>query len=193
MMEQTEKLVTGPAKEPLATDQLRHHLRVDIRDDDTYLDNLVIAARRYFEGTTKRALITQTWRANLEAWPDENEISLPRPPLQSVTSLVYKDAAGDPTTWDASNYIVDTDSEPGRIVLASDASWPSLTLYPVNPITVTFVAGFGDDSSDIPEQMKLCLQMLVGHWYENREPISFGTPKMIPFTIESLIWLNRFF
>lgn len=190
----TAKLVTGPAKEVLTTAEAKGHLRVDVSDDDAYIDGLVSATRIYFEDVVNRALITQTWRLNLEAWPDDDEILIPRAPLQSVTSVVYKDQDGNATTWASSNYIVDSDSEPGRVVLAYGGMWPSVTLYPVNPIMITFVAGYGDDASDVPAQMKQCLKLLIGHWYENREPVVIGhQPNNIPFTIESLIWLNRVF
>jgi len=187
-------LITGPAAEPFTTDEAKDHLRVDIGDDDAYIDGLVIAARRYFEDTVNRALITQTWRLDLDRWPEDDEIIIPRAPLQSVGSVVYLDQAGNSTTWAASNYIVDADSEPGRVVLAYGQSWPTGLFYPVNPIRITFTAGYGDDAAAIPEQMIQCLKLLIGHWYEHREPVVVGRQMLtVPFTIESLIWLNRVF
>lgn len=187
------KLVTPPALEPVTTAEAKSHMRVDIGDDDGYIeDDLIPAARIYFEETAWRALITQTWRLNLDEWPESNEIELPRSPLQSVTSVVYKDADGTPATWPTSSYIVDTDSEPGRIVLADGESWPNVTLYPANPIVITFVAGYGNAASDVPAQMKRCIKLLIAHWYENREGTVGGTIiRDVPFAIDSLIWLNR--
>lgn len=186
------KLVTGPSTEPLTTALAKNHLRVDIDDDDTLIGNLITAARKYFEETSRRSLITQTWRLNLDEWPEGDEILLPRPPLQSVTSVVYKDSAGDSTTWSSDAYIVDTDSEPGRIVLAYGESWPSVTLLPANPIVITYVAGYGDNASDVPEQMIQAIRLLIGHFYENREGTVGGTIiRDVPMTVDSLIWLNR--
>lgn len=188
------KLITGPAIEPFTTEEAKDHLRVDISDDDAYIDGLVIAARRYFEDVSNRALITQTWRLDLDRWPAEDEIIIPRAPLQSVGSVAYLDQDGNSTTWATSNYIVDADSEPGRVVLAYGQSWPTTILYPVNPIRITFTAGYGDDAADIPEQMIQCLKLMIGHWYEHREPVIVGRQVLtVPFTIESLIWLNRVF
>lgn len=186
---------SAPAVEPLSLDEAKLHLRVDIGDDNELITALIVAARQYVEGATNRALISQTWRLSLDYWPYANCIRLPKPPLQSVTSLVYLDEDGNQTTWDASNYIVDTDSEPGRLVLADDASWPSLTLYPSNPIRVTYVAGYGDEGSDVPEHLRLALKLLIGHWYENREAIvsTGAVPKEIPLAVESLINLHRVF
>lgn len=186
------KLVTAPATEPWTVSELKTHLRIDISDDDTLLSGLLTAAREYVEEAARRALITQTWRLNLGTWPEGGEILLPRPPLQSVTSIVYKDSDGNSTTWSTSAYIVDTDSEPGRVVLAYGESWPSVTLLPANPIIITYVAGYGDDATDVPGRLRRCISLLVGHWYENREGTVGGTIiREVPFAIDSLIWLNR--
>ena len=181
---------SAPGTEPVTTAEAKSHMRVDISDDDTLIGSLITAAREYVEGATRRSLITQTWRLNLDAWPGGNEISLPKPPLQSVSALIYLDEDGTQATMSTSMYIVDTDSQPGRIVLAYGESWPSLTLYPANPIQITFVAGFGDAASDVPQHLRQAILMLATHWYENREAAG---PKLdeIPFAVESLIYLYR--
>lgn len=188
------KLVTPPASEPLdLQSEIKPHLRVDISDDDTYISGLLIAAREYVEEAARRALVTQTWRLSLDDWPDGDEIELPLPPLQSVTSIVYYDEAGDDTTWSTDEYDVDTDSEPGRVVLKDNYTWPGVTLRSMNPIQITFVAGYGDNASDVPQKWKQAILLLIGHWYENREPVvaSGAVPKEIPLAVSSLIWLDR--
>lgn len=183
------KRTVDPASEPVSLDEAKLHLRVDGDDEDDFIAGLLVAAREYFEETTRRALISQTWRLSLDEWPDE--IELPKPPLVSVTSITYKDDVGAQTTLSSSVYLVDTESEPGRIVLASGQSWPAGTLYPVNPIQVTYVAGYGAATA-VPERMKQAIKLLLGHWYENREATVAGTiMKEIPLGIDSLIWLNR--
>lgn len=188
------KLVTPPAVEPVAVaNDLKTHLRIDHTDEDTYLAGLISAARTVFEDLTGRALITQTWRLTLDAWPDDDDIEIPRWPLQSVTSIVYYDTDGNSTTWSSNEYLVDTESEPGRVVLKDSFSWPGASLRSMNPIQITYVSGLGDDADDVSEQIKQAIRLLAAHYYENREPvISTGSvPKEVPFTIESLIWACR--
>lgn len=183
------KLVTPPASEPVSLDEAKSQLRVDGDEENDFITGLIVAAREYFEETAWRALITQTWRLSLASWPDE--IELPRAPLQSVTFIKYKNSAGVQATVDSSIYLVDTESEPGRIVLASGKSWPSEELYQVNPVQITYVAGYGDAAA-VPERMKQAIKLLIGHWYENREATIAGTiMKEIPLGIDSLIWLSR--
>jgi len=62
--------------------------------------------------------------------------------LQSVTSVKYTDSDGDQSTLSTDDYIVDNDSEPGRIVLGYGTVWPTATLYPSNPIEIQFLCGY---------------------------------------------------
>ena len=118
-------------------------------------------------------------------------IYLPRPPLQSVTSIVYTDSEGAHYTVDADSYIADTASELGSIVLSYGASWPSVTLRPTAGVEITYVAGYGDAAS-VPQRAKQAILLLVGHWYEQREAVLAGSiSKEIEFAVHSLLWHDR--
>ncbi|MCB0190639.1 MAG: head-tail connector protein [Anaerolineae bacterium] len=185
------KRTVEPAAEPLSVSALKNHLRVDLSDDDELIAAYLEAARDYVEKTTRRSLVTQTWRLSLDGWPACDEIILPRPPLQSVTSIVYYDSEGASNTLASSAYDVDIDSEPGRVVLKHGESWPSTTLRPMNPVQVTYVAGYGL-AADVPSYLVHLIRLLVSHWYENREPVVVGSiVGNIPLAVDSLIWLNR--
>ena len=166
---------TGPAVEPISTAQAKTHLRITHSDDDTYIDTLIATAREYCERFTWRKLISQTWKMFLTDWPDGDVIQIPFGELQSVTHLKYKDTDGDQTTWGAANYIVDTDSALGRIVLAYSITWPTTELYPSNPIEIQFVCGYGDAGSDLPAPLIQAMKILIADYYENRENSVVGT------------------
>lgn len=186
-------LVTAPAVEPVSLAEAKLHLRVDISDDDNLITAVIQAAREAVEGISRRALIAQTWNLILDEFPDTDEIVIPLPPLQSVSSLIYKDQDGNESTFSSDDYIVNTDSEPGKVVLGYGKSWPSTTLYPTAAIIVQFKAGFGDASTDVPEKYRQAMLLLTGHWYENREAIATtgAVPKEVPFGVEALLWLDR--
>jgi len=167
------KLVTGPTSEPVTLPEAKTQCRVDLDDEDDLITGYIAAARRWCERVDRRAFCTQTWQLWLDAWPNGNAITLRMPPLQSVSSIVYYDDADQATTLAASNYYVDTVSEPGRVVLRSTASWPSATLREANGVCVTFVAGWAA-AADVPRTIKQAILLIVGHWYENREAASLG-------------------
>jgi len=140
--------------------------------EDTLLNDLITTARERVEEITRRALITQTWDYCLPRWPDCDCIELPFGNLQSVESVTYKDTDGTISTLPAADYIVEQNGEQiGRVVLASDSSWPSTTLYPANPITIRFTCGWAD-ASEVPKRIKTAIKMICADLYAMRgEPV----------------------
>ncbi len=134
-------LVTPPTDEPVTLTEIKDHLHVSSTAEDSLLALYAQMAREAVEAETWRALMPQTWSLYLDAWPADGIIELPRPPLQSVTSITYTDEDGVTQTLAASNYRVDIAREPGRVVLAPDGEWPSDALDTSNPIAVTFCGG----------------------------------------------------
>jgi uncharacterized phiE125 gp8 family phage protein len=162
------KVSTAPTSEPVSLSTAKLHLRLDLdeTDEDSWIDAAITAARQYCEKYTGRAFAPQTITAYLDAFPDRNHIELPMPPLTSVTSIKYKNSAGTETTMTVTTeYLVDSDSNVGRIVLPYGKSWPSFTAYSVNPITIIYVTGY----STLPKPLQQALLLVAGTMYENRE------------------------
>ena len=87
--------------------------------EDTQLTEWIKVAREYGEDYTGHAFAPQTWEFYLDKFPCRDNFELPKTPLTSVTSLKYKDSAGTETTMTANtDYIVDADSQPGKIFFA---------------------------------------------------------------------------
>lgn len=133
-----------PAYFPITLDEAKKQCEID--DGDTRHDDFIKSILRAETGRAEqylhRRLISQTWNCWKDCWPWSNSIDIPFGSLQSVVSVKYKDETGDETTLDPGDYIVDTDTEPGRIVLAYQKSWPTDTLYPSNPIKIEFECGY---------------------------------------------------
>lgn len=64
------RLVTDATVEPVALNELMAFIRVDIDPSDGVMASLIKAARRRVEKETGLALLTQTWVAVLDRWPD---------------------------------------------------------------------------------------------------------------------------
>lgn len=182
------KITTAITTEPLTATEVKLHLRVDDTTEDNLITMLIKAAREYCEKYTGRALATQTMVAYLDSFGNENYIELPTPPLQSVTSVIYKNSDSVETTMTANtDYIVDVDSNVGRIVLPYGGSWPTFTAYSVNPIKITYVTGYYA-SNLIPSSIKQAMLLLIGHWYANRETVNVGSiSKQLEFTLVALL------
>lgn len=186
-------LITAPAKEPITRALFKEHARISIDDDDDYIDNLIKSVRRQVEQITNRALITQTWDVFYSGWPQGDYIKIPFPPLRSVTSVKYRDSDYTENTMDTGDYRVLTNTEPGQVALDYGATWPSETLIGNDEaIYIRFVAGYGDDRLDVPDDIRHAMLMLTSHYYEMREPTIVGTILTpVPMTVDRLLADHR--
>lgn len=181
------KQTAAPAEEPITLAEAKLHLRVDSNDDDTLITNLIVAAREWCEGFQNRAYITQSYVLTMDRFPRRDFIRIPRPPLQSIASVKYTSSEGIVMTIDPGDYQVDTNSEPGRIVLAVGKSWPATTLQAANAVAIDFTAGYGT-ASDVPQAVKQAMLLLIGGWYEQREYLLIGRPTQeVPFAVTALL------
>lgn len=141
---------TAPAAEPVHLNEAKIHLRLAVdaagaaayTAEDAPLSAMIAAAREVAEFESWKALVLQGWDLFLDSWPAGGEIRLPYPPLRRVESIQCTLADGTVTTLAATEYEVDADSVPGRVVLGYGKSWPAGELAPKNPIRVRFWAGY---------------------------------------------------
>lgn len=191
------KILTQPTAEPVTTAQAKSHLRIEsgVTDDDTIIGLYITAARKMVEQWTGRSLMTQTWQYFLDYFPiDEARgqerwwdgsregaitqfqsitpyIELPwAAPLVSITHLKTYDENDSATTFSSTNYFADINQEPGRLTLRSGSSWPSGIFRQSSGIEIQYVTGYSSDSdaSDVPEDLKQAIKVIVAHLYEHR-------------------------
>lgn len=119
-----------------------------------------------------RALITQTWTAWLDEWPEEDYIELPMGPLQTVTSITYYDTDGTANTFSSGDYAIDDIND--HVHLEYGESWPGTTLRDYKAIEIIYAGGYGDAASDVPNPIKQAILRLACEWYQNREDMVIG-------------------
>jgi uncharacterized phiE125 gp8 family phage protein len=171
-----------PSGEPIDLATAKDHLRVDITQDDTYIQGVIAAARDYTERVSGLSLLTQTWKLYLDRWPragreqwpwpaPASTILLPRWPVQSVSSVQWVGSDGTTNTVASTDYALDLVRRPPRIAPVAGKSWPSAGLTQQNGVVVTFVAGFGATGAALPPTLRQALLLLMGVWYRNREDV----------------------
>ncbi len=187
-------LTTEPQERLVTLAEAKAQLRVPtaFTDDDTYIENLILAAETHLDGRAGmmgRALVTQTWTGTIDfAFP--SQIEVPLPPLQSVSSIKYLDGNGDQQTLASDQYQVINNVEPCLIVPAFGATWPSVRSQR-HAVEVVFVAGYGA-ASDVPMRIRQMVLFLVSHWYINRVPVNIGNiVNSIPDTFDALFNASR--
>lgn len=183
-------LVTGPAEEPLSAEDVRAQLRVTSTAEDAFVTARVIpAARERMENATRRQALTATWDLVLDAFPvlrtGREVIELPRPPLQSVTSIQYYDLNGTLQTWSAAEYVVQTFAGPrcrrGVITPAYGYTWPNTQERP-GAVRIRFVCGYGASGAAVPPLLLQGMLLDIGGLLEFREELvqSSSAPVVIP-------------
>jgi uncharacterized phiE125 gp8 family phage protein len=174
-------ITTAPDVEPVTLTEVKKHLRLATTtaeataytSEDDLLNRLITVARIQAEQETGRAFITQTKTMYLDTWPGGKAIRIPYPPLQSAT-VTYRLEDDDDYDNTLSTVDVDIVSEPGRIVLQPNESWPSGTLYSEKPIKIEFDCGYGDEAADVPEGIKSAILLRIEDLYEHRGEIVLG-------------------
>lgn len=165
----------APTVPVFTVEELKRQLHTEGDDgaQDSEFERFGLAAEQAVEGELSAAFLTQTWVLRLDCFPCW-EIKLPRPPLQSVTSVQYLDADGATQVLATTEYTVDTppansdwSATPGRIHLAYGKSWP-VTYDVPNAVTVTYIAGKATPTA-IPAMVRTAIMMAAGDLHENRE------------------------
>lgn len=176
-------LITDSQGPAISLEDVKDHLRITEDDRDSDLLLLIYAAENHIENYLGRSLINKGYRLKLDCF--KQTIEIPKPPLVSVESIKYIDSDGNQQTVTASDYIVDADATPGRVVPAYGLSWPSARSI-INAVEIEYTAGYGTTPDDIPDAIKHALKLLIGHFNENTEQTTVVSMSDISFGVESL-------
>ncbi len=196
------KRTVAPSALAVSVEEAKEQIRLLNSDHDAPIERLIKAATEAVERYTGRALITQTWRLALDEFPcrylntqqrnhyqyPTNEIRLPRPPLLAITSIVYVDQDGNDQTISNTLYNATADLEPARVEPAYGQVWP-VARCEREAVRVTYTAGYGADSSSVPEAIRHAILLMVAQWFAYREPVgdvqSFTVPMSAKWLLDS--------
>lgn len=185
-------LEVAPTEEPVELREAKIHMRLEEGEtiEDEYIEGIIIkAAREYVETITARAFLDQTWSYYLDEWPKGREILIPYPNLIWTVAdsyIKYTDSDDTETTMPTTDYVIDTDRKPGRIVLAYGETWPSATLHPRNPIRIYYDCGW-TDPENVPAMLKAAILLVTSDMYENREPTLIGVSAQTLKTLDRIL------
>jgi len=192
-----------PGQEPITLSDVERQIRVtDLSSEATEIELFIQAVRERAESITRRALVTQSWDLTLDAFPSNNwnfasqggsfgnRIILPKPPLQTVNSIIYIDSNGDEQTLDPSLYKVVSKAEPGYVQPAYGTTWPTV-LNDSAVVTINFNCGYGpidpDTSLNVPAAIKQWMLLNIANLYESREAIGIAYRETKYDLTESLV------
>ena len=166
------KVDTAAVNPLFTTAEAKSHLKVDVSDDDTLIDNLILAATQSCEIFTNRYFIDTVVTQYADDWNGIN--NLYKSPVSSITHIKYYDSDDSQQTLASSNYILGHYSQPARIGVAVGGTLPNLSDR-INAVEVKYTVGYGSASTDVPEGIKQAVLLCIGNWYQNRPSVVTGT------------------
>ena len=169
---------SAPSVEPISTAEAKEYLRIDTSDtsQDNVIALLIAGVRQRFEDYLRRALITQTLSYEMSGDDLRQYIEIPRPPVQSITSLTtYDEASGSET----STVVASTNYQliEKTLLVERNDGW---TINREDRAgTLVYVAGYGNASTDIPQDIVLAMLEMLALRFERRgdEDRDFGTTR----------------
>jgi uncharacterized phiE125 gp8 family phage protein len=179
-------VITAPTGSAVPLDLLRAHVAQGVTDDDAMLEAIGLAAQEWAEAYLGRALLTQTREASYDGTPG-GVVLLPEP-ITSLTSVKTYDDAAAATTVTTATYQLDTASPLPRLILRDGQFWPT-SLRDVDSLVVRYVCGW--TAYTLPYAVRQAVQVLVAHWYEQRQPVAAGNYTTVPMGIEALLMPYR--
>lgn len=167
----------APAADLVDLRLVKEHLRIDHRDDEFLLGQLVQAAIDLLDGwrgILGRCIAAQSWRSYAS---DLTDRPLPFPEVQSITAVRYLDPAGVEQVLAASAYRV-AEVEDGAWIIF-DPSAPLPTLAPrADAVRIEAVYG----PAVVAPALRTAILFMAAAWYEGREG-----DKSLPPAAEALI------
>lgn len=156
----------------ISVDEAKEQLRVDLDDDDQYIELLISAAFNTIDNYTNALTLSHTVVYETEL-TGVYEILLPYE-TDNVSEVTIDDVAV--TNFQLDNY-------------RGADSYITFVAATTGIIKVTFTSGYTEET--IPPIYKEAAYLLVDHWYEIRELVAIRGPEKIPMMLDILLDTKR--
>ena len=182
-------IITPSTVALFTTAEAKAHLKVDSTADDTLIDNLIEAARESAEVFTNRFFINTLISQHGDTFADLEYLFKSPVNVDDTAAIIrYYDSDNATQTLDTSVYLVDQVSQPGRVTLDVDQSFPTIANR-TNAVSCRYTVGYGAAASDVPQGIKQAVLLTIGNWYENRQDVVVGRiatelPKSAQYLLE---------
>jgi uncharacterized phiE125 gp8 family phage protein len=136
-------LTATPDVEPLTLDEVKHYLKITDDEDDFLIKTLIDITRRSAEKYLKASIINQVWKLSYDMYAP-SLVRLPMGPVQFI--------------WDVTIFAKDETATliaPNVYYLGADNKKLLFDAVVVgNRVEITYSAGYGHDSSYVPQDIK---------------------------------------
>jgi len=204
-MSYSVRVIVPPAIEPVTVEDVKLHAHITHDVENSIIAGWIRSARQQAEDFQRRSYISQILEASWDQFP-QSPFQIPRPPLIQVMDMSYWDCYNNyfnlyhldwnpvSTTEEVgtepatnSHFIIDTNSQPGRISLAYMILWPIVVLRNIDSFRVRYAAGYGHTADCIPQSVKDAIMLYCTWRNENRA----AEDKEMPVQMRNLLASDR--
>ena len=182
-MAQQAKIEDYSGTEVITLDEARDYLRVDHTDDNAYITELIKIARMQVVKDTNTAVVDLDVTEYFEKWPDYGVFELRYSgKLGNNKHLKYYNSSNVLTTL-----VEDTDYRwINYMGMPKVEMINSFTLYDrMDAIEIKY--SVEPENGDETRTLKMAMYLLIGHFYDNRTAVTFGSPKELPIGYQRII------
>jgi len=183
-MAQQAKIELYSGTEVITLDEARDYLRVDHTDDNTYITELIKIARMQVFNDTNTAIVETEITEYFDKWPDDCVLTLRYNGDLSSTaiSITYYDNTNSITTF----------NKTGNWISVANSGMPKIEFYNkpllydrIDAVRVHYHVE--PQNADSTRPLKMAMYLLIGHLYDNRTAVTFGSPKELPIGYQRII------
>jgi uncharacterized phiE125 gp8 family phage protein len=150
-------VITPPAEMAVTLDAFKAYAKITNTAEDATLTTILMSAILFGQSYTRRTFITTEFKTFRDEFlARSNYIELRKSPFQSLESFKYYDESNTLVDVDSAIYMTTQESDYSKIALLDGQCWSSdvSTVRPYQSIEITFKAGYGDASDDVPDDIK---------------------------------------
>lgn len=188
-------LTTPPDTLPVEVAEVKSYRRILHDHEDDLVSMMIGAAVSYLDGPVGilgRPIMQQTWEVALAEWPNGD---LPLPVCSVSAAMVsYDDADGVEQVLSTGAWSIAPLANIGSGAARPVFAWADGAQKPELggarfPVRFSLTGGVAD-VADVPQDIKVLIIMLAGHWLAHREQVGADVTEL-PLSISALIARHR--
>ena len=179
------KVITPNLELPLSLDEVKLYCRIDSDNtaEDDVFNMLICTAMKVFEQMTGRTLMKTGFETYRTCW--KKCITLKRSPLVSIDLVKYIDTEESEQTVNSDDYYIAEDPFFSSLIFDDTFDYPNLN-NKINQIIIQFTAGYAQDETEVPCDIKNALLQYVCFLYQNRGDCACMSMANMPATVKVL-------
>lgn len=182
------KIVTPPSELAVSLDAVKLQAKIEINADDENVTDAIESAIKALGNRISRAFVTTTIDYTIDYFPGF-ALKLPVADVQSVTSITYQDANGNPVVLTPGSSFRVTPGAPGYVYPVIGSTLPITNPNLLGGVVIRFVAGYGT-AADVPANVRQAIKILAAHLYKNRDS---EIPDALWTSLDSLMDSERWY